>query len=85
VSEGNGKRWYDPNRLLIAAGGVVVSILIGGGGWAFGHITGGDVKNAEQDTRIHHLEETEDKIDKKLEKIEEAVQDMRKELKAGGK
>ncbi len=55
TTNGNGRRWYDPNRLLMAIGGVFLSVALPSGGWAIGHITASDRANAVQDVKIEAL------------------------------
>lgn len=85
MSEGNGKRWYDPVRWLLGLGGIVVTCLISGGGYVLGHVQAGEVKNATQDTEIQAMKERMERVEKGVDRANGTLDEINKRLIGSGK
>jgi predicted negative regulator of RcsB-dependent stress response len=66
---GNGKRWYDPNRVVLVLFAIVGFLVVGWGGWVFVSARASESKNIEQDQRIQTLERFMDRVDTKLDRL----------------
>jgi len=65
---GNGKRWYDPSRMVTALFSVLAFFLIAWGGFVFTVAYGASQKNLEQDGQIKAITERLSGFDLKLDK-----------------
>lgn len=66
---GNGTRWYDPHKLVIALAGTVFALVGSWGAVVFGMARASETANAVQDTRLNSLEERLKGMDGKLDKV----------------
>jgi hypothetical protein len=85
MSDVNGRRWYDPVRLLVWLAGIVVTCLLSGGSWALGHIAASDVKNASQDTEIQAIKDRMERVEKGVDRANMTLDEISKKLIGGGK
>jgi hypothetical protein len=66
---GNGTRWYDPHKLVIALAGTVFALVGSWGAVVFGMARSSETVNAIQDTRLKALEEGLKGMDMKLDRV----------------
>jgi len=64
----NGKRWYDPSRMVVTLFGIVGFFTVAWGGLVFTMAHGASQKNIEQDAIIKAINDKLDKQDVKLDK-----------------
>lgn len=70
---GNGRRWYDPNRIVLALGGIVALMVFAWGGAVWGKASAAETANVRQDEQITTIQKRLDSFDSKLDRIYERV------------
>jgi len=65
---GNGKRWYDPGRMVIVLFGIVGFFTVAWGGLVFTMAYGASQKNLQQDEQIKAISDRLGGFDVKLDK-----------------
>ena len=66
---GNSRRWYDPNRTVLALFAVVFALVLAWGGYVFAKATSASDTNIEQNQRLKVLERGLERMEGKLDKV----------------
>lgn len=66
-----GRRWYDPNRIALAAGVLLIAFVTWWGTLVYSMARGAELKNIEQDTMLKFVVEKVTEIGVKVDRIAE--------------
>jgi hypothetical protein len=68
-----GRRWYDPNRIAIAASVLLIAFVTWWGTLVYSMARGSETKNIEQDVMLKFVVEEVTKVGLKLDRISERM------------
>jgi len=69
MSEDNGRRWYDPNRVTLILGALVLGFVAWWGSLVYGMSRAAELANTRQDQELDTMRRGVEKMDGKLDRL----------------